>query len=908
MALPSLIQPSFSAGELSPALWGRVDLGKYRAGAKVMRNFFALATGGAANRPGTEIVGRCKSINAFTPARLLPFAFNSLQTYALEFGNLYMRVIMDGGYVLEPSIAITGITQASPGVFNIVAHGWSAGNQIFLSGITGMVSLNSTPGFQALVASVVDANHVTLTDLDGNPINTTALPAYAGSGIAARVFTLTTPYAIADLPLLKYTQSADVMTLTHPNYLPQDLTRTQHWVWTLATINFASSVQVPTSAAVTALGGGATLKFFYVITALTDNPAEESVPTAAVSVTNVALNQGTGIVNNITWAAPASGPTPNRYNVYGGTAVPGTAAAPTIFGYIGQTTSLGFVDANIAPDFTQVPPTHQNPFASSNNPGCATYFDGRRDFAGSSAGPETVWMSQPGNYQNMDTRIPSRDDDAITAVLTSQQVNAIKHLVSMNALLALTSSGAWQISPGVTSDALTPSSIVAKPQAYNGCSDVPPLTIDFDVLYVQARQSRVRDLSFNFYVNIFTGDDKSVLSDHLFLGRQIREWCFAQEPYKLVHAVRDDGVLLNFTFLKEQDVYAWSRHDTNGLYNSVCSIVEGQEDAVYYIVTRTVPGVNGGKPLQYTERLHTRYMGGNPPLGIASDVSLAWFVDCGLQYGPNVNATAVLSPGLGACVGGTAGVLFNTDIDAFTGGMVGNVIRANGGMATITAVNSTKQAVATIVPWAPFAVVPNDPNIAGDPPLPTALSAALAALPGNWSCTLPVSTVTGLQHLEGMQVAILADGNVAPAQTVTNGAVSLPAGQAASIITVGLPYTCQLETLRLDVGEPTIQGKRKRVGHLTLMVQDTRGLKARPSYEPTRQANFPQLVAIKERTSQNYGQPIPLTTGEEWVLPNTLWSKEGGVFLQQDFPLPATLLAIVPEIAVGDTTDAAAGH
>lgn len=211
----SFIQPSFAAGEIAPSLYARVDLAKYHIAAKFLRNFFVWVHGGASNRAGTLFVGRCK--DSLNPVHLIPFQFNLIQTYILEFGHLYMRVIMNGGYVLEPTVSITGITQANPGVITAGSHGYSNGDQVFIVG-TG-ADLDSTPGKQYLVAGST-TNTFTLTDLDGNVIDTTNFAAYGGGGTVARVFTLATPYDGADVQAIKWTQSADTLTLCHSSYPP----------------------------------------------------------------------------------------------------------------------------------------------------------------------------------------------------------------------------------------------------------------------------------------------------------------------------------------------------------------------------------------------------------------------------------------------------------------------------------------------------------------------------------------------------------------------------------------------------------------------------------------------------------------------------------------------------------------
>src|SRR5215471_6062891 len=104
MALPgrtlvpvNLLQSAFSAGELAPSYFARVDLDKFHSGVALMRNFFVDYRGGARNRAGTRWVGRSK-VTGNVNVRLIRFEYNEDQTYALEFGDSYMRVCRFGGY------------------------------------------------------------------------------------------------------------------------------------------------------------------------------------------------------------------------------------------------------------------------------------------------------------------------------------------------------------------------------------------------------------------------------------------------------------------------------------------------------------------------------------------------------------------------------------------------------------------------------------------------------------------------------------------------------------------------------------------------------------------------------------------------------------------------------------------
>ena len=105
-------QKSFSGGEISPSLYARVDQVKYANGLKTCRNSMVMRHGGTTNRPGTVFVAEVK--DSSKTVRFIPFIFNSDQTYVLEFGDQYMRVLRNGAQVVESAKTISGATQANP--------------------------------------------------------------------------------------------------------------------------------------------------------------------------------------------------------------------------------------------------------------------------------------------------------------------------------------------------------------------------------------------------------------------------------------------------------------------------------------------------------------------------------------------------------------------------------------------------------------------------------------------------------------------------------------------------------------------------------------------------------------------------------------------------------------------------
>ena len=221
---------SFTAGEISPRLEGRVTLEKYREGLSDLTNMVSMPHGGVQRRPGTEYLGEVKDSSVKT--RLIPFQFKTSDTYILEFGDQVMRVFRNGLQVLTGSAkTITGVTQANPGVVTSTAHGYSNGDEIYIDGIGGMTELN---GRNYRVANVT-ANTFTLQNLFGADMDTTGFAAYTSGGLADEIYEIATPYAEADLFNLRYAQSADTMYIVHPSYEIRILSRTGSAAWSLST-------------------------------------------------------------------------------------------------------------------------------------------------------------------------------------------------------------------------------------------------------------------------------------------------------------------------------------------------------------------------------------------------------------------------------------------------------------------------------------------------------------------------------------------------------------------------------------------------------------------------------------------------------------------------------------------------
>jgi hypothetical protein len=552
-------QPSFVAGELSPSLWGRVDIAKYGSGLQTALNLIIHAHGGASNRAGLEFIREVKTSAQAT--RLIPFQFNTAQSYVLEFGHLYMRVYRDGGLVLKPD----GVTP----------------------------------------------------------------------------YELVTPYTAAQVADVVYGQEADVIYLTHQSHPPRKLGRTADNAWTLTVMTFLPGIVPPVLASAVATGntsgkpGYIATTYQYVVSAIKADTGEESLQ----SNTGTCVNDLTlaGGINTVTWAAVAGA---DRYIVY--------RYDQGVFGYIGGTSGLSLADENITPDLSDTPQAGINPFVGAGNyPAISTFIEQRLAFAASLNNPQAVWLSQSANYENFGYSSPAKASDAVTFRVRARQVNSVRAMIALRGLMLLTSGAEWVVTGGTQSDTIGPNAIKLDNQGYRGCASVQPIVVGNTVLFAQRLGGVIRDFTYDLTTGGYDGADLTILARHLFKGKSIKKWAYAQSPDSIVWVVLSDGSLVSLTYMKEQQVWAWTRHDSaGGFFEDVVCIEEGGEDTPYFLIRRTI----GGVQRRYIERLHTRAMG---------TVADAFFVDSGLTYsGP---PTAVLA-GLGHLEGETLSALCDGNV------------------------------------------------------------------------------------------------------------------------------------------------------------------------------------------------------------------------------------------------------
>lgn len=735
----SLIQRTFAGGELAPALHARADLVKYVTGLRTCRNFLILRSGGVANRPGTRYIATTRGgTEVFLLRYVSEVPANSV---LIEAGQFYLRFYQQGA-----PVTLTGVVA------------WSGATAYAI----GDIAVSGGVNYYCIKAH---ANHV--------PPNGTYWYAMPGS-----LLELPTPFGNAGFA---WEQQGNVLTLTSQLVPPQELICLGLTQWVIQSVATQPQVGAPT-ALVPSGGAAGTLSRQYRVTAGATGTYEESLPSPIAQITNILVPTVTvPIVLN--WTAPAIG-TAVEYYVYcdpfenGVFGFMGTAAGATTFNDTGQT-----------PDFTVTPPQPRVLFnATGDYPAVSGAYQQRRFFADTVNNPDAIWGSRTGLRSNFNISSPLQDDDALTFRIAGKQRNAVRQLVGLKTLVVITDGGEWAVQG--PNGVLTPSGILADQQTYIGSAPVRAVTIGNAVLYVQARGSIISDLRFDYEVQGFAGRDLTAFATHLFDGFTLLDMDLQLTPHSTVWCCRSDGTLLGLTYLRDQDVYGWHRHDTGalGAFVHVCVVPEPGQDVAYFVVQRTI----NNNIVHYIEKLEHR--------DIHNYALDSFFVDAGLTYS-------------GA----------------------------------------------------------------------------------------PVTTISGLDHLEGEIVAVVGDGTVvfdgdptaakASSFRVTGGTLPAPLPAAYRIIHAGLPIRfAEIETLDLDVQGSQIRDKKKRVGTLNMLIDaSARTFKAGPTSA--------QLVKYDLKPYE--AGPQAAYTGQVEMILNADYNDYGRVLIRQTDPLPLSILGVLPNVEIG---------
>lgn len=492
-------------------------------------------------------------------------------------------------------------------------------------------------------------------------------------------------------------------------------------------------------------------------------------------------------------------------------------------------------------------------------PAAVGLMDGRLYYGRTPNSPRNIYGSRPYAYEDFTPAVNGEASGAVNIELatnSSGDGSDIKWIVGSNFLLVGTY-GSEFVVKGTGDAGITPSDCSARARSNWGVEAIQPITVDSMIHFVQRTGKKVRQFVYDYYLDAYKAVDVSLYSEHLF-NVPIVDIAYQKNPDSILWCLRKDGKIAGLTLETNQQIQAWCLLEFDGVVESMEAIpsYNGLYDEVYFIIRRTI----NGETVRHIERMQDI---------ITPEIqSYCWYVRSGLYF----NAFD-MTEGNSLTLSETSGELSLTaEKDIFNEGMIGRRIRA----------------------------IDNTLNMLGEVKItefisPTQVKGVSKATfdrtkyeGGRWGVS--VLNLSGLGHLEGETVQILADGAVQSDRTVVDGAIRMEID--AFYIITGLGYSSYMQTMPFEGGSEngTSTGKRKRINELALRVWRTSG--CRVGYD------IDHLQKVKYRDPETpMGTPQPLYTG---IIPNIKynqgWTWDASVTVEQSEPLPMNILAIAPII------------
>ena len=566
---------SFAGGELSPVLYGRVDLAQYHTGARTLQNFIVLPQGAVINRPGTTHLDGGFRMNV----RMVPFVFSEDDSCMLLFSDecitqidlkqaqpvvwqmqtspyrswhlSKLRWLQSGDvvYLFHPDIPVHKLSRTG-------RTSWSLEQVTFKNGPFEDTNTDDTKKMYAY--STTDGASV-YWDFDLRDV--------MAAGLLVRLETEVKAYS-EELTLTKGTGEAFGDWVTVSNVFGAYTIKTNgKWNGTIEVERLRSGEDPET--------GWETFKTWTSQSGAEENFSISGDVEEYADQYRLRLKGGSDKVSvSFSFEGGAINRIFKMTVIYTSTGTGGYGRATNVdgqWGNVPETDAWALGAFNAAWGYPSIGIFHQE----------------RLILANTKHSPQTLWMSQPASWHNFGTSIPAKDDDAITVTLASKEINEIRGLASRGDLLIFTAGGEWTARAGSKSDVFTPSSIVITPSGYRGSANIPPLDVGDITLFVQRQGTAVRSIGYSLDVDGYASQDVSVLAEHLFRGNPVKAMAYQQMPWSVVWCVLSNGTVAALTLQKEHQVSAWTRQVFNGgTVEDVCCIPGSTQDEVIFAIRR----------------------------------------------------------------------------------------------------------------------------------------------------------------------------------------------------------------------------------------------------------------------------------------------------------------------------------
>lgn len=218
-------------------------------------------------------------------------------------------------------------------------------------------------------------------------------------------------------------------------------------------------------------------------------------------------------------------------------------------------------------------------------PCACTLHENRLVFGGTTSQPTTVWISQADDLLNF--RNGTDDSDAITSTLAAPVSNPIRWLESQRRLFIGMARDEYVSGSETLDQPISPSNFTARRYTNTGSRRRRPLAYADGILFAGRNGGRLHEITYNSERGSYSADDLSRLAEHL-TKPGISNMAYQQTREPSIWVVREDGVLLNFLYSRNERIAAWSQHKTtNGLFKDVAVIPNDTgDDDVFFLILR----------------------------------------------------------------------------------------------------------------------------------------------------------------------------------------------------------------------------------------------------------------------------------------------------------------------------------
>jgi len=511
---------------------------------------------------------------------------------------------------------------------------------------------------------------------------------------------------------------------------------------------------------------------------------------------------------------------------------------------------------------------------------------------------EAILASRPGFQNNFNRDYPYDGDSSLKFKSGTTGKASVLRIIDNDGMIVFTDVGVF-ISVGTLSVA---NIALEKKGPWVIKEEIPPLSVPGGVFFVDKNTNEVKQLIYSQDILTYQVLEQSIFSAHLFKNKTISSWSFQDGVTPLIIVTFSDGTFATYTYNKEHEMKAWTRHDSTypveqveGTAISDSSFFVTNKDGNRYIqvsLPRYVSPDVQSSNTEFDKLSPNAFMDGIKSTSNLLNDSLV---------GANVFQLALISGDWDdvntlTLTCGTSALFPDPGL-----GAVGTILRF---------FDTTDKSTVDLEVTA--RATDNSITVQPSSEFPSAQAV-------NFRLYETFDTITGLDHLEGENVAILLDGYVSnspyndvenyTAVTVSSGSITLPNSERGAIIIVGRPIVADIRTLNVStVEQAPVLIESLTVNKLYIRVYNTRGLYLGNKYPETESGGVDGTSVVGMEDLDVFDVPSgtdiignrykePISKRIEQTIPGG-WDSNGQISIRQVDPVHFEILSIIPDIEI----------